>query len=151
MQLASEFLSGRSLPGFSSDQIRFDQSRSSKRFANSAPRQAKLKLINDYKLSQRREAQEAIKAAENAAFAAQAQVALHGPTGTVNGVNGVNEMIVVKEEPTTGAPTAVPTTVGTAQTSAVTTPATALVALPGTETPTGPAPVVTAAPVVVAL
>lgn len=133
VQLAYECLLGRTLPGFSSDAIRLDQARSSRRAPISAQRQAKLKLVNDAKTAWRREKEETARAAENAVFTAQAQAALHGPNGTMNG-----------EMDTTAAPTAVGTTVGTAQTSAVTTPAPALAVL-AAET-TVPVP-----PVVVAL
>lgn len=131
VQLANECLFGRTLPGFSSDAIRLDQARASRR-AVSAQRQAKLKLVNDAKANWRREKEEAAKAAEQAVLAAQAQAALNGPNGTNGTMNG--EM---RDDTTTAGPTAVPTAVGTAQTSAVTTPATAFATLAGgTETPT---------------
>jgi hypothetical protein len=136
-QLAYESIYGRTLPGFSSDAIRLDQARSSRRAPTSQQRQAKLKLVADARAQWRREKEENAKAAEEAAAKAQAQAALNG---TMNG-----EM---KDDATTAAPTAINTAVGTAQTSAVTTPAPGLAMLgAGTDTPTAPP----APPVVVAL
>lgn len=78
VQFAYESLFGRSLPGFSSDAIRLDQARASRR-VTTQQRAAKLKLVNDAKAAWRREKDESVKAAEaavQASIAAQAAAAL---------------------------------------------------------------------------
>lgn len=59
LTLNSEMTFGRVVPGFSSDAIRLDQSRSTKRAVASNARINKLKLVNDAKMSWRRERIEA--------------------------------------------------------------------------------------------
>jgi len=46
---------GRTIPGFSSDSIRLDQARSTKRSATNVARQNKLKVLADAKVSWRKD------------------------------------------------------------------------------------------------
>lgn len=127
VQFAYESLFGRALPGFSSDAIRLDQARSSKRAPMSQQRAAKLKLVNDAKAAWRKEKEEATKAAEQAKYAEQAASALGV---TVNGVpngtaNGSLDASTVATPGTTGLmlTTGAPSGVSTAPESANVTPA----------------------------
>jgi histone H3/H4 len=130
VQFAYEQMFGRTLPGFSSDAIRLDQARSSRRQAGSAQRTAKLKLVNDAKAAWRKEKEEAAKAASAAAITAEAAKALSG--GVVNGeaTPATATATVAGTAPVTGTATAVATpgvpngTATAARTSGVNTPAT---------------------------
>lgn len=125
VQFAYESLFGRALPGFSSDAIRLDQARSSKRAPMSQQRAAKLKLVNDAKAAWRKEKEEAAKAAEQAKYAEQAANAL-GVTVVPNGTaNGSLDASTAATPGTTGLmlTTGAPSGVTTAPESANVTPA----------------------------
>jgi hypothetical protein len=59
---------GRTIPGFSSDSIRLDQARSTKRAPTNAARQNKLKILGEAKIAWRKEREEG-KVREGAAVA----------------------------------------------------------------------------------
>lgn len=86
----SETLFGRALPGFSSDAIRLDQARSSRRIAASAQRAAKLKLVNDAKSSWRKEREDALKAADAEQASAAQLTAEPGAAEAGGEANGVS-------------------------------------------------------------
>jgi hypothetical protein len=131
VQFAYESLFGRPLPGFSSDAIRLDQSRSSRRPPVSQQRAAKLKLVNDAKAAWRKDKEEAAKQAESAAIAAEAAMALGVPlaNGSVS-FAGTGAVTAIDGTPATSFP---PTAAATASG----TPANGVLTLPGTASPSG--------------
>jgi len=150
VQFAYETLFGRSLPGFSSDAIRLDQSRAARR-PMSQQRAAKLKLVNDAKAAWRKEKEDAAKNAETAAIAAEAAKALAGNV-VVNGTDGATPATTAMSAtaPVTATVTAAGTPAGTGAATAPngTMPATA--ATTGANTPLdAPAVIVSAPPLTV--